>query len=249
MRDLTRNRLVSWMKYALSQYKVVKKMYKQHAALSKKDYKAFGNIANIKYPVRLYIRNWRQSSIKCSSYMQNVAKGSLCAMCDNSEYKRFSSDIYSDPKTQQQKKIIYVPVNDAWAFASNCGDHIANTLKYIRVFQDVYRLVKYRFPAKATSLEKLIPIDYLPSKLLQDSSIKNCQKDKSLCEQKVLDYYMNGPLTRLELKWLPFLEKLQIISAKSMDSEGKKGMKLVDILKRRRILMAKMVIRKERDWS
>jgi hypothetical protein len=73
--------------------------------------------------------------------MQNVAKGSLCALCHTQGYKRFSDDVYTDPKTSKKKNIVYVPKDDVYDWMQACHTHILNTYKILHFLEKVSNVV------------------------------------------------------------------------------------------------------------
>jgi hypothetical protein len=73
--------------------------------------------------------------------MQNIAKGSLCALCDTQGYKRFSDDVHTDEKTSKKKKIVYVPKDDVYDWMQACHTHILNTAKIMDFLEKTIEVV------------------------------------------------------------------------------------------------------------
>ena len=123
-------------RYASKQYPSVKKVYKTYHSIPRIQYFAFRSLSQRKFKFKSWSRKWKRHATKCSNHMQNIAKGSLCALCHTTEYQRFSNDDYTSAKTKKTKKIVYVPPIDIQDFALKCG-------KYIKYSEKMWRWMKY----------------------------------------------------------------------------------------------------------
>jgi hypothetical protein len=127
MKDLLAYRVPVLERLAGNLMPSVTQLRKKYKTISKKTYQAFQYISKGSFSLVTHLRGWRNSAKKCSAHMQKVAKGSLCALCHTQGYKRFSDDVYTDPKTSKKKNIVYVPKDDAYDWMQNCYTHIMNT--------------------------------------------------------------------------------------------------------------------------
>jgi hypothetical protein len=89
---------------------------------------------------------WRASALKCSPHMQAIAKGSLCALCHTQGYKRFSGDVYTNPKTSKKKNIVYVPKDDVYAWMQACYTHLIITQNIIGFLRGAAQVLKWKVP-------------------------------------------------------------------------------------------------------
>jgi uncharacterized protein YqgV (UPF0045/DUF77 family) len=182
--------------------------------------------------------------------MQQVAKGSLCAICDTKEYARFSSDMYTDEKTKKKSKIVYVSKYDAHAFSMKCGPHLKQTALYMKSFEHIQNIVEWISPGMFSKLIQNKPSSEFRAENSQSTlaAMEKCANNKEMCTSEVLLYYMNGPLTKFEMEWQRFLSALQKITANLQKRNWKEARTMYPILERRRILLAKVEVVQERDW-
>jgi hypothetical protein len=135
MKDLLAYRVPMILRFADDIMPTVRKLYKTYKTIPKRQYKAFQYISKGSFSVVEGLRAWRTSALKCSTHMQNVAKGSLCALCHTQGYKRFSDDVYTDPKTSKKKNIVYVPKDDVYDWMQACHTHMLNTQKIMNFLE------------------------------------------------------------------------------------------------------------------
>lgn len=229
--------------FARKQMKVVAKLHKVYKTIEKKTYNDFKILAGGKIHWKTYSRNWRKTSVMCSTYMQQVAKGSLCGICDTKEYARFSSDMYTDEKTQKKSKIVYVSKSDAQAFSMKCGPHLEQTAKYIETLYRTDSIMKYKVPAFSERVQKKVPkSEWYPTeaKKTHIPAMKKCAENKELCGSEAIAYFMIGPITKFEMKWYPVISEMQKITASLMTRNWKVWRNLYPMVQRRRILLAKL---------
>jgi hypothetical protein len=229
---------------------VVKKLHKDYNAVTEAQYQSFKVLAQGQLPFIEWSRNWRKTSMECSAFMQQVAKGSLCAICDTKEYVRFSSDMYTDEKTKKKSKIVYVSKYDAHAFSMKCEPHLEQTVLYMSSFKHIQNIMEWISPDKFNRLLLKMPSSEFHAENTQSTldAMKKCAQNEEMCTSEALLYYMNGPLTRFEMEWWPYLSEVQKIVAHLQKRNWKKARTMYPMVDRRRILLAKVEVVEERDW-
>ena len=157
MKDLFAYRVPQIIKLALDKFPIVRNLYKKWKSVPKHQYKAFARISNGKYDMVKELRAWRATALNCSAHMQRVAKGSLCALCHTQGYKRFSGDVYTNPRTSKKKDIVYVPKVDVYDWMQACYTHIKNTEDMFEFWWDAVEVIKWKVPSAGVILDRLRP--------------------------------------------------------------------------------------------
>jgi len=250
MKDLMENRVPFFLEYARKQFPIVKKLWKKYSAVKTGVYKSFKFFAQGTVPWSRINREYRASAIKCSAFMQNISKGSLCAICDRKEWKRYTNETYVDSH-KRVIKIVKVSKIDTFNFANACHSHLKNSDVWFKLFRRMMALISYKYPRTADKLRANLPSkELLRSSHKSILSLAKCKEDMEKCNSTSLrGTYMIGPITRFENKWSDFAKLLQkTVAGWGVGEESqKKLLKLWPIIERRRILLSVKVV-KERDW-
>lgn len=205
MKDILAYRVPIIIKLAVDYMHVVRNLYYKYGAVPKRQFKAFKYISKGTFDVPKKLRVWRASALKCSTHMQSIAKGSLCALCHTQGYKRFSDDVYTDPKTSKKKNIVYVPKVDVYNWMQACQSSMKETEKMRNFLGKVVQVLLWKKPQAMGKLEKLLP-KVVPKKIREatERAMNKCFGDIKFCDQPhVLRMYINAPITRKELSLLP----------------------------------------------
>jgi hypothetical protein len=205
MKDILAYRVPIILKLAADYITVVRNLYYKYRAVPKRQYNAFKYISKGAFDVPKKLREWRASALKCSTHMQSIAKGSLCALCHTQGYKRFSDDVYTDPKTSKKKNIVYVPKDDVYNWMQACRSSIEQTQEIHHFLGKVVEVLLWKVPQAKGKWEKLLP-KVVPKKIRDATgrAMDKCFGDIKFCDRPhVLRMYINAPITRVELSFLP----------------------------------------------
>ena len=172
------------------------------------------SVGNKKYSLSTFYETWVNKGTKCFDYMNNLTKGSMCAVCDDEEYLRFNSS-----KNDGDVQVQYISSTDAYSFAINCTDYVQathelykviNNFKYcvdmkvcdnLGIADDECRHTMGMVLDDDKDHEKVVKA---MNKCRKDDTLKSCKENEDL----VLRYFMIGPVTKIDYENFNSLTKL-----------------------------------------
>lgn len=153
MKNLVEKQMNNVSQFAKKNWRVIKKQRKSNL-ITKRDSNSFFNLYQKTFDLTNFDSVWKPAAIECLNHMQNVTKGSLCALCDEKEYKRFLISMYKDPKTGEKVAQVQVNVNDIYAFANKCRKYIWENHKLFYLFKDMTKMLHYLVPASKKTVKQ-----------------------------------------------------------------------------------------------
>lgn len=219
IKNLVKNRMANLADEIKQNVGKYKHMYKT-GGMHKKLYQNLYSVYQRNFSSTNFSKNWKPAASNCFNYMQELAKSSLCAVCDHNEAKRFSNDTFVDPLTKKESKIVYLNASDVYSYANQCTEYLRLHHHVIRFFKKMQ--VAYLFINKAAKFVSFRPIIIQKKYMEMIALMKKCSNDISLCsDPKILHYFMIGPFTKLDRKNYDSITTLARSMAQHYSEQGK----------------------------
>lgn len=198
--------LISDFQPTVEQYVQRKERYwetlHKYGTVSKADERIWTWFREEQFDQQRFERKWKPAAVECNNFMQKVAKGAICSICDPVEHDRWNPKNEKQSQSSHFKESIgtfYLNTDDISAYATHCTDYLKESFYVQGALHKMNRLYM-----RLVNPNSKVQIGYINTKAENENIIaamQDCSGDKDKCtDPKILEYYSLSTVNRLD-KW------------------------------------------------